>query len=129
MDSLTWPSKSRETSSNLHVRIRDVALRTSQRQRTIGRSGERWTGISVLVARQDDIDASYHGQMYFNLLLVYLSDYRVYFETFNSKNTISITINFMFPSFLIAQENHYLFMYLYVCLEHRSIKSEKTASI
>ena len=33
------------------VRIRDVALRTSQKQCTIGRSGERESGISVLVAR------------------------------------------------------------------------------
>ena len=38
------------------VRIRDVALKTCQRRRTIGRSGERGSGISVLVARHDDDD-------------------------------------------------------------------------
>ena len=37
-----------------YVRIRDVALKTCQRRWTIGRSGERGSGISVLVARHDD---------------------------------------------------------------------------
>ena len=36
-----------------YVRIRDVALKTCQRRRTIGRSGEKGSGISVLVARHD----------------------------------------------------------------------------
>ena len=39
-----------------YVRIRDVALKTCQKRRTIGRSGERGSRISVLVARQDDDD-------------------------------------------------------------------------
>ena len=38
------------------VRIRDVALSTCQKRWTIGKSGERGSGISVLVARQDDDD-------------------------------------------------------------------------
>ena len=38
------------------VRIRDVALKTCQRRWTIGRSGERGSGISVLAARHDDDD-------------------------------------------------------------------------
>ena len=37
-----------------YVRIRDVALKTYQRQWTIGRSGEKGSGISILVARYDD---------------------------------------------------------------------------
>ena len=37
-----------------YVRIRDVALKTYQRRWTIGRSGERGSGISVLAARHDD---------------------------------------------------------------------------
>ena len=37
-----------------YVRIRDVALKTCQRRWTIGRSGERGSGISVLAARHDD---------------------------------------------------------------------------
>ena len=39
--------------SNSYVRIRDVALKTCQRRWTIGRSGERGSGISVLVAWHD----------------------------------------------------------------------------
>ena len=38
------------------VRIRDVALKTYRRRWTIGRSGERGSGISVLAARHDDDD-------------------------------------------------------------------------
>ena len=37
-----------------YVRIRDVALKTSQRRWTIERSGERGSGISVLMARSRD---------------------------------------------------------------------------
>ena len=37
-------------------RIRDVALKTCQRRWTIGRSGEKGSGISVLVAWNDDDD-------------------------------------------------------------------------
>ena len=36
------------------VKIRGVALRTYRKQWTIGRSGERGIGISLLTARQDD---------------------------------------------------------------------------
>ena len=39
-----------------YVRIRDVALRTCQRRWTIGKSGERGSGISVPAARHDDDD-------------------------------------------------------------------------
>ena len=38
------------------VRIQDVALKTCQRRWTIGRSGERGSGISVLAAWHDDND-------------------------------------------------------------------------
>ena len=37
-----------------YVRIRVVVLKTCQRRWTIGRSGERESGISVLAARHDD---------------------------------------------------------------------------
>ena len=39
-----------------YVRIRDVVLKTCQGHWTIGRSGERGSGISVLPARHDDDD-------------------------------------------------------------------------
>ena len=45
-----------EHTYNSYVRIRDVALKTSQRRWTIGRSGERGSGISVLAAPHDDTD-------------------------------------------------------------------------
>ena len=46
-----------------YVRIWDVALKTYQRRWTIGRSGERGSGISVLAARHDDDDDSYSIQI------------------------------------------------------------------
>ena len=45
-----------EHTHSSYVRIRDVALKTYQRRWTIGRSGERGSGISVLAARHDDDD-------------------------------------------------------------------------
>ena len=39
-----------------YVRIRDVVKKTCQRRWTIGKSGERGSGISVLPARHDDDD-------------------------------------------------------------------------
>ena len=39
-----------------YVRIRDIVLRTCLRRWTIGKSGERESGISVLPARHDDDD-------------------------------------------------------------------------
>ena len=39
-----------------YVKIRDVALKICQGRWIIGRSGERGSGISVLVARRDDDD-------------------------------------------------------------------------
>ena len=45
-----------EHSFSSSVRIRDVALKTYQRRWTIGRSGKRGSGISVLATRHDDDD-------------------------------------------------------------------------
>ena len=39
-----------------YVRIRDLTLKTYQRRWTIGGSGERGSGIPVLVAQHDDDD-------------------------------------------------------------------------
>ena len=64
MDPHTWLSKSKDdqhehTFSN-YVRIRDVVQKTCQRGNwTIGKSGERGSGISVLPARHDDDDDYY----------------------------------------------------------------------
>ena len=45
-----------QTTFSSYVRIRDVALKTHQRRWTIGRCGERGSGISVLAAQHDDDD-------------------------------------------------------------------------
>ena len=45
-----------EHTYNSSVRIRNVALKTCQRRRTIGKSGKRGSVISLLVARHDDDD-------------------------------------------------------------------------
>ena len=45
-----------ENTYSSYVRIRDVAPKTCQRRWTIGRSGERGLGISVLAAQHDDDD-------------------------------------------------------------------------
>ena len=39
---------------NSSVPIRDVAMKTYRKQWTIGRGGERWSGIAVLVSWDDD---------------------------------------------------------------------------
>ena len=44
------------------MRIRDVVLKTYLGRWTIGRSGERGSGISVLPARYDDDDDIFHSQ-------------------------------------------------------------------
>ena len=50
------------------VRIWDVALKICQRRLTIGRSGERGSGISVLAARHDDDDDDFTSNI---LILVH----------------------------------------------------------
>ena len=57
-----------------YVMIRDVAQKTCQRRWTIGKSGERGFGISVLAARHDDDDWSQTSieKKNINLLLVLL---------------------------------------------------------
>ena len=45
-----------EHTCSSNVRIRDVALKTSQKRWMIGRSGERGSRISVLAVRHDDDD-------------------------------------------------------------------------
>ena len=49
-----------ERTFSSYVRIRDVVLKTYLGRWTIGRSGERGSGISVLPARYDDDDDIYN---------------------------------------------------------------------
>ena len=48
-----------------YVRIRDVVLKTYLGRWTIGRSGKRGSGISVLPARYDDDDEGFLGWFFF----------------------------------------------------------------
>ena len=43
-----------ENASSTYVRIQDVALKTCRRRWTIGRSGERGSGISIPATQHDD---------------------------------------------------------------------------
>ena len=55
-----------------YVRIRDVGLKTCQRRWTIGRRGERRSGISVLVAWYDNDDECLHLYCYiFNVSVIH----------------------------------------------------------
>ena len=67
-----------------YVRIRDVVLKTYLGRWTIGRSGERGSGISVLPARYDDDDDDYtkcliesaipfFGLLHFRLIMLSLN--------------------------------------------------------
>ena len=53
MDKLKQDDQLEHTYSS-YVRIRDVVQKTCRRRRTIGRSDERGSEISVLAARDDD---------------------------------------------------------------------------
>ena len=52
-----------------YVPIRDVALRTCRKQWTIGKGGDRGSGISVLIARHDDDDIYIYIYIYENHLI------------------------------------------------------------
>ena len=52
------------------VRIRDVSLCTYLKGWKIGRSGERGSGISVLVARQDDDDFQIWNEKEHNIIII-----------------------------------------------------------
>ena len=52
-----------ERTFSSYVRIRDVVLKTYLGRWTIGRSGERGSGISVLPVRDDDDDDDENGKI------------------------------------------------------------------
>ena len=60
-----------------YARIRDVALKTCQMQWTIGRSGEKGSGISVLAAHDDDDDFYLTQIIIFNIFLYTIKRFQV----------------------------------------------------
>ena len=59
-----------QTFSN-YVRIRDVVQKTCQRRWTIGKNGERGSGISELPARHDDHDDDKQNRTIYFLYIEY----------------------------------------------------------
>ena len=91
-----------------YVRIWDVALKSCQRQWMIGRSGEKVSGISVLVARDDDNDESSGEQIC------------ILFEShkYNMVDLLShmTQLEAKFKSWFCV--NKYIYIYIYCCLYH-----------
>ena len=89
-----------------YVRIQDVALRTCQKRWSIGRSGERESGISVLAARHDDEDHHKYkkdNKKHFNIVQIWLSI-----------NHMSTSLRS--PSTMVSQLN------LFICICHKHKK-------
>ena len=89
-----------EHTYNSCVRRRDVALKTCQRRWTIGSSGERGSGISVLAARHDDDDEIVP-------VLLHISNYSIKRPSFvytrvNGQRVLFLTIQFN-ESYLFAR--------------------------
>ena len=104
MDPPIWPGKSRTTSSNIHSAAMwgDVALKTCQRRWTIGRSGERGSGISVSVARHDDDDDDISFSFFF-ISTIKLSSNALFFISSNltgsSQSVLHSIFFYLFPLF------------------------------
>ena len=62
-----------EPTYNSSVPIRDVDRRICRKQWTIGRSGERASGISVLIARHDDDDGDIYMYAYIYIYIYVVS--------------------------------------------------------
>ena len=71
-----------------YVRIRDVALGTCQKRWTIRGSGERWLGISILVASQDDDDDDIDWSSNYTFLKLYYFYICLYFHVQVSMNLV-----------------------------------------
>ena len=78
-----------------YVRIQDVALKTCQRQWTMGRSGERGSGISVSVAQNDDDIIAKYMYIFLNKDWPQQNITQQKLTSINSTNHISYTIFFI----------------------------------
>ena len=87
----TWPCKSRTTSTkhtfSNYVRIQDVVQKTCLRRVTIGNSGERGSGISVLPARHDD-DDEFGGKKRETQRIIHIYVFAGVNEEYNQENPI-----------------------------------------
>ena len=83
-----------------YVRIRDVVLKTYLGRWTIGRCGERGSGISVLPAGYDDEESRVLG-VHKNYLEFYMLYYRYWAHFMNIQWNITIL---------------YIYIYIYMCM-------------
>ena len=107
------PDDQHEHTFSSYVRIRDVVLKTCLGRWTIGRSGERVSGISELPARHDDDDDDIY-------IYIYTYTY-IYIYCCACLSTIceDISISFCFPvhSFVcLSSLFEFGRIYLSVCL-------------
>ena len=102
-----------------YVRIREVALKFCQRWWTIGRSGERGSGISMLAARHHDDDSMYNTVLLNKYLTtrlnkfifeiaIWFDDYVKSFEFFDTRikclkniNPLRVTVNLTIDMLII----------------------------
>ena len=83
------------------VRIQDVVLKTCLGRWTIGRSGERGSGISVLPARYDDDDEFWLLPSHLPLFLFLDRQFGICLEIFRSVEFYSFFFFFFFFFFFI----------------------------
>ena len=100
-----------------YVRIRDVVQKTCQRRWTIGRSGERGSGISMLPARHDDDDDLYWCVV---VAFFYVSRYLSRVMWSNPGNAVTPSPTLRFSSYwkgsLLVTLDYCLQLYFYLIL-------------
>ena len=101
-----------ELTYSSYVRTQDVTQKTCRRRWMIGRSGERWSGISVLAERHDDDDdlslslslcICVCASLYLNVFILF-SVSLLYLSVF-----VSLTVSFLSLSVCL-----YIYIYIYI---------------
>ena len=98
-----------------YVRIRDVALKTCQRRWTIGRSGERGSGISMPEARHDD-DVDYSVLHFLGSRFVIFCCLSIFIFKWNIANHYSYQfwIVFVITFTYIKQSEYSVFFFFHI---------------
>ena len=107
-----------EHTFNSYVRIRDVVLKTYLGRWTIGRSGERGSGISVLPARYDDDDEGYLFVSYSPSSNICISESIVTLTLSKQKGKITWTHLQKLKQVLILLRTFDLILVVFCCFSH-----------
>ena len=99
-----------------YVRIRDVAPKTYQRRWTIGKSGERGSGISVLAARHDDDDDALQDHVLNQASILRKRSYKTYISPNWKKNLLLYYSNIDRNSASIKTFFHLLILYAFASI-------------